>query len=165
VDRLDELAVGEEYRLLPAVLEAVGVIEVAGALREVARMRDVEHLAFGVLEFFEGQRRLAAAGAADDDQRWRLAIDGVLRVVEGDRLVEQMNRRSLRVQVAYRLCFADGLVGADVGNPALVDRRAAQKARLVVIVIGDHLEHQRADFVAVANQREQQPVASSRRAR
>jgi hypothetical protein len=129
-----------------------------GHLREVARVRDVEHLAFGVLELFEGQRRLAAAGAADDDQRRRLAIDRLLRVVEGDRLVEQMNRRPFRVQVAHRLGFADRRRRRRCRDPALVDRRAAQEARLVVIVIGDHLEHQRADLVAVANQREQQPV-------
>ena len=72
-DRFDELAVGEENGLLAAVLEAVGVIEVAGTLREVTGVRDVKHLAFGVLEFLKGQRGLAAAGAADDDQRCRLA--------------------------------------------------------------------------------------------
>jgi len=157
-DRLDELAVREENRFLRGVLEAVGVIQIAGALRQIARVRDVEHLALGVLELLEGQRRLAAAGTADDDQGRRLAIDGVLRVVEGDRLVEQMNRRPFRMQVANRQCFADRLVGADVGDPALVDRRTAQEARLVVVVVGDHFEHQRADLVAVANQREQQPV-------
>jgi hypothetical protein len=69
-----------------------------------------------------------------------------------------MDRRPLRVQVAHRLRFANRLVGVDVGNPGLVDRRAAQKARLVVIVIGDHFQHQRAHLVAVANQREQQAV-------
>jgi hypothetical protein len=158
VDRFDELAIGEENGFLPRMLETVGEIEIAGTLREVTRVGDVEHLAFGVLELFEGQRGLAATGAADDDQRRRLAIDGLLRVVERDRLVEQMDRRALRVQVTHRQRFTNRFVGVDVGNPGLVDRRAAQKTRLVVIVIGDHFQHQRAHLVAVANQRKQQAV-------
>ncbi|TLD47521.1 MAG: hypothetical protein FAZ92_00136 [Accumulibacter sp.] len=69
-----------------------------------------------------------------------------------------MDRRPFRVQVAQRFGFADRRRGVNVGDPALVDRRAAQEARLVVIVVGDHLEHQRAHLVAVADEREEQPV-------
>lgn len=140
------------------MLETVGVVEIAGTLRQVAGVRNVKHLAFGMFELFQGQRRLATAGAADHDHGRRLTIDGVLRVVEGDGLVQQMNRRAFRMQVAHGLCILDGLIRINVGNFAFIYRRAAQKARLVVLVIGDHFQHQRADLVAVANQGEQQPV-------
>lgn len=67
-----------------------------------------------------------------------------------------------RVQVAHqgelsRLGF--GFDPVDVRDLVLVDHGAAQEARLVVVVIQDHFEHQRADLAAVAHQREQQPVA------
>ena len=157
-NRFDELAIREEQRLLTGMLEPVGVIEIAGALREVRRVRDVQRFAFGVLEFFEGQRRLAATGATNDNQRRRPAIDLLLCVVEGNRLVEEMDRRVLRMQVAHGLCFLHRLLDTDLGNPVFVDRRTTQEARLVVIMVGDHFEHQRADLVAVAKQRKQQPI-------
>ena len=140
------------------MFKAVGIVEIPGAHGEVGGVGDVEHFAFCVLELFQGQRGLAAAGAADHDQRRRLAVDSLLRVVERNRFVEQVNRSALRVQIAHRLRFLDGISRFDVCNPGFIDRRAAQKAGLVVIVIGDHFEHQCADFISVANQGKQQPV-------
>ena len=95
-------------------------------------MRDVEHLALGVLQLLQGQRGLAAAGAADDDQRHRRTVDRLLRVVERDRLVEQMHVRAFGMQVAQGLRLAaslrDRLGRVAVRNVRLVDRRAAQEA-------------------------------------
>lgn len=152
MEGFDELAVGEEGGFLPRMLEAVGVVEVARALREVGRMRDVERFAFGVLQLFQRQRRLAAAGAADHNQRDRLAVDGLLRVVEGNRFVEQMHLAVLGVEVAQRERLVRGLGDIAVGDFRLVDDRATQKARFVVVVVGDDFEDQRADFVLMANE-------------
>ena len=160
MNRLDEFAVREKYRILPGVLKTVGVVQIAGTLRQKSGVGNVKHLAFGMLELLQRQRRFAAACAADHNQRCGLAIDGILRVVKRNRLVEQVNRRPLRVQITHWLRFLDRLIGLDIGDFALVDRRTAQKARLVVIVIGDHLQHQRTHLVAMANQREQQPVSA-----
>ena len=157
-DRFDELAEGQEARVLAGVLEAVGVVQVARTLRQVGRVRDVEHLALGVLELFQRQRGLAAAGAADQDQGRRPAVDRLLRVVEGQRLVEQVDRGVLGVQVAQRLRLAHRGIDVGIGDLRLVDLRAAQEARLVVGVVGDHLQHQHAGLVTVAQQREQQAV-------
>ena len=157
-DGFDELAIGKEYGLLPAVFITVGIVEIPGALGEVGGVGDVEHLAFHMLELFQGQRGLAAAGAAYYDQGRRQAVNSLLRVVEGNRLVEQVYRGALRVQVAHRLRLLDGVSRIDVGNPGFIDSRATQEAGLVVIVIGDHFQHQCADFVTVADQGKQQPV-------
>ena len=114
-DGLDELAVGKKHRFLAAVLEAVGVVQIAGAVGQERRVGDIEHLALGVLEFLQRQRGLPAAGAADDDQRRRLAIDGLLRVIQGDRLVEQMNAGALGMKVAQRSRLPDGRLSATSG--------------------------------------------------
>ena len=135
---LQELPVGQEIRILPAVLEAVAVVEVAGAAGEIGRVGDVEHLALGVLELFQRQRRLATARAADDDQRRGQAIDRLLRVVEGNHLVEQVNVAAVRVDVTHRHRFAGGRRGVDRRNLLLVDRGAAQKARAVVSMLLDY---------------------------
>ena len=155
---LQELPVGQEIRVLPAVLEAVAVVEVAGAAREIGRVRDVEHLTLGVLELLQRQRRLATAGAADDDQ-WRgQAIDRLLRVVEGNHLVKQVNVAAVRVDIAHRHRFAAGRRGVDRWNLLLVDRGAAQKARAVVGMLLDHFEHQGIGDVAMAQDGKQQPI-------
>lgn len=158
MNRFDELPVGEEHRFLPHVLEAVGVIQVACVRRQIGRMRDVEHLALGMLELLQRQRRLAAAGATNHHERRRQPVDGFLGIVEGDRLVEHMHLAVLGVQVAQRLGFAPGLHGITVGYLRVVDGRAAQKPRLVIFMVGDDFQHQGADLVAVADEREQQAV-------
>ena len=122
---LNELPVGEEIRFLPAVLEAVAVVQVAGTLGQIGRMGDVEHLALGVLELLQCQRRLATAGAADHDQGRRQTIDRFLGVVEGNHLVEQVNVASRGVDVTHGQGFRSGCRGVDVRNLLLVDDRAA----------------------------------------
>ena len=63
-----------------------------------------------------------------------------------------------RVQVAHCLRFLDGLGGIDVWNFRFIYCRAAQETRLVVIVVGDHFQNQRAHFIAMTHQGEQQAV-------
>ncbi len=121
-------------------------------------MSDVQDLARGVLELFQRQRGLAAAGAADDDQRRWQAIDRFLSVVEGNHLVEQVNLAPFRMDVTHRRGFGACGDGIDVGNLRVVDTGAAQKARPVVGVLLDHLQHQSVDSVAMTHQRKQHPV-------
>ncbi len=99
-DRLDKLPVGQKYGILTAMLKTVGVIKVAGALRQEGGVSDVEDLTFGKLELFKRQCGLAAASAADDNQgRW-LSVNGLLRVIKRDRFVEQVNAGTLGMKVA-----------------------------------------------------------------
>ncbi len=48
--------------------------------------------------------------------------------------------------------------GVAIGDLRLVDHRATQEARLVVVVVGDDFEDQRADLVLMADQGKQQAV-------
>ena len=99
-DRLDKLPVGQKHGILTGVLETVGVIKVAGALRQEGRVSDVQDLTFGMLELFKRQCGLAAASAADDNQgRW-LSVKGLLRVIKRDRFAEQVNAGTLGMKVA-----------------------------------------------------------------
>jgi hypothetical protein len=51
----------------------------------------------GVLELLQGECGLATAGAADHDQRGWQAIYRFLRIVEGQRFVQEMHGGALRV--------------------------------------------------------------------
>ncbi len=153
-DRLDEFSVGQEYGFLSRVFETIRIVEVARILRQVGGMGDVQHLAFGMLHFFQRQRGLAAAGAADHDQRRRLVIDRLLRIIERNRFVEQVDGAAVGMQIAQRLRLPFGLGDIAIGNLRFVDGSAAQETRLVVVVMLDHFQHQRANFIAMAHQRE-----------
>ncbi len=142
------------------MFETVRIVEVAGILGEVGRVSDVQHLAFRMLHFLQCQRGLAAAGAADHDQRRRLAIDRFLCIVERNRFVQQMDGATFGMQIAHRLRIAHGFGHIAIGNPGLVDRRTAQETRLVVIVMRDDFQHQRAHLIVMAHQREQQPIGA-----
>ena len=52
MDGFDEFPVGQENSLLSRMLKAVGIVEIARVLCQESGVRDVEHFAFGVLEFF-----------------------------------------------------------------------------------------------------------------
>lgn len=81
-----------------------------------------------MLELFQGQRGLAAAGTAYQDQgRWP-TVDRVLGIVKRQWLVEQVDRGVFRVQVAQRLSLTRRCVGLDVDDPLFVDLHATQKA-------------------------------------
>src|SRR5208283_4396318 len=81
-----------------------------------------------------------------------------LRVIEGNRLVEQMDDRPFRIQIAQRLRFPFGLRGVAIGNLVLVNDRAPQEARFFVIVIDDHFQHEGADVVIVPQEAKDQTV-------
>ena len=68
-------------------------------------MRHVQHFAVDLLQFLQGEGRLAAAGTADQHQRRRCPVDFVLHVVQRQRLVEIQNLTPLRMQVSDGLCF------------------------------------------------------------
>src|SRR6476469_3424785 len=71
-----------------------------------------------------------------------------------------MNGRAFRVQVTYWLRFLYRFVDFGVGDSGFVDGGAAQETRLVVIVIGNNLQHQCADFVTMAHKRKQQSIGA-----
>ncbi len=91
-------------------------------------MGDVKDFAFGLFKLFKGQGGLAAACAAEYDQRRWLSVNGLLGIIKRDRLVEQVNDRMLRMKVAQRLRLLDGLIGIGVWNFAFVDCRTAQES-------------------------------------
>ena len=71
MDGLHELPVRQENRLLPIRLEAVAVVQVTRALRQIGGVRHVQHLTLRAFEFLQRQCGFAAAGAANNDQRGR----------------------------------------------------------------------------------------------
>lgn len=87
-------------------------------------MRDIERLALDLFQLFKRQRGLAATGAAHDDEGRGRAKHGFLRVVEGNRLVEQMDNRPLGMQIAHRLRFLFRIGGVAIDDFVLVDDRA-----------------------------------------
>ncbi len=133
----------------------IGAINIPRVAGKIGGMGDIQHLALGVLQLLRDQRRLAAA---HHDQRRGRAIHRPLGIIETDRLVEQMDFATLRMQITQRPSFRLGLRQLAIGNPALVDGRAAQEARAVVVVVQHHFQHQRANLIAVAHQRKDQPV-------
>ncbi|WP_294539675.1 hypothetical protein [uncultured Rhodoblastus sp.] len=121
-------------------------------------MGHIERLAFNQFQLFQRQRRLPTAGAANDDEGRRSAKDGVLRIVEGNRLVEQMDDRPFRIQIAQRLRFLFGLGGIAGDDFILVNDSASQEARFSVIVIDDYFQHEGADVVIVTEEAKDQAV-------
>jgi len=91
VPGFDEGAQGKERRLLVVALVAEGKVHLACPLRQVLGAGDVGDVAAGLLELLQRQRRLAAAGAADQHQRRGLLEHRLLHIVEGQRLVEQVD--------------------------------------------------------------------------
>ena len=60
--------------------------------------------------------------------------------------------------VAQGLRLLRRLGGSRVDDLGLVDGNAAQEAGLRIVVVLDHLQHERADLLAVPDEREEQPV-------
>ena len=72
--------------------------------------------------------------------------------------MEKMDNRPLRIQIAQRLRFLFGLGGIAIDDFVLVNDRAAQEARLPVIVIDDYFQHEGADVVIVSEETKDQTV-------
>ena len=121
-------------------------------------MRDVQHLALGLFHLLQREGGFAAARAAHHDERRRRVKHGLLGVVERDGLVQQVDGVALRVQVAQRFGLALGFFWQQVGNQRLVHRGSAQKPRLLVGVVGNHLQHQRTHAAGCPHQCKQQAV-------
>jgi hypothetical protein len=148
----------EAHVLLP-VLVAERVVEVARVAHQVRRPGHVEHLAHLLLQLLQRQRRLAAPGRPDHDERRRGREHRFLCVVEREDLVQDAEGRDPRVDERDRLGVddADDVQRRQLG---LVDRpAAAQEPRAVVGVVGDVLEDERDHLPPVPMEREQQPVA------
>jgi hypothetical protein len=168
--RLQQLAVAEEVDLLLRVLEAQRRMQSAGALRQVGRQRDVQHPALGLAQPRQRDGGLARAGRADDDQRRRVAVGLVLRLVEDDGLVQQLEVRAARAQPAQRRGVGGQRGHHGIGrrvtlDPGLVDHRAAQESRALIGVVLDHLQRQADGLGAAfslrpvdARELQQQPV-------
>lgn len=62
------------------------------------------------------------------------------------------------MKVAHAPGFVGGFPGRQLAKLALIDRRAAQEPRFAIVVVADDLEHERADFIPVLHEREDQPV-------
>jgi len=93
---------------------------------------------------------------AHQHQRGPVAERGVLQIVEGQRLVEEVEDRPGGMEVA------DGprlrrLRRFRIVQFRLVDRRAAQEARAVVSVPSDHLEREARFFAAVLGEHQEEP--------
>ena len=99
LDTLDEFTERIEVECLVVVSVAVGEIQCPGILHEIGRQADVEHIADGLLHLLECQRRLAAAGRADEHQGWRQVEDGSLIVIERQHLVEHMESIVGRIEI------------------------------------------------------------------
>ena len=162
LQRFQELAVAQEFGFLCRVVVAVGVVQGARRLRQVGRLGDIEHPAMGFTQLGQRDGCLARAGRADQHHGRRQAPHGFLGVVEDDGLVEQFELGARGVQPAQRHGLGGELGGIDsrlVIDLGLVDRRAAQEARLVVGVVLDDLESQAHRLAVVARELQQQPVA------
>ena len=112
-DALEEFTEGKERGILAFLLETVGVIQVAGALREIGGMGDIQHLAVGVLELFQGQRSFAAAGRTHHNQWRRQAVNHLLGIIKGDDLVQHVDFTPIRMDVAHRFGILGRLCGFD----------------------------------------------------
>jgi hypothetical protein len=148
--------------LLRRVLGAVGAVERERSLPQVGRQRDVQHPPGQFAQPGDGQRGLARTRGARHHQRQRQPRQRLLRVVEHDGLVQQLELRALRVQPAqrrelglgHRRSFSQRLV-LDLG---LVHRCAEQEARALVDVVEDHLQRQAHHLAVDARELQQQPV-------
>ncbi len=138
--------------------EAVGVIEFPRMLGQIGGVGDVQHLARNGLELFQQEGGLAASGAAHQDQRRQGHIQGVLGIIEGQRLVQHVNGRARFREKTQGLCLlarffqvcGDDLTGINVS--------AAQETRLGVVVLPDDLQHQDGRLFTMAHQRKEQAI-------
>jgi hypothetical protein len=90
LDGLKEFTVAEELDFLLRVFVAVRGIQATRALRQVRRQRDVQNPASCLAQLGQRHRRLARTGRAYDHQRRGVPIHGVLRIVEDQGLVQQL---------------------------------------------------------------------------
>ena len=97
-DRVDEFAKAHEFGVLVRILVAVRAIEPARRLGQIGGERHIEDISRRLAHLGERHRRLAGARGADDDDRRRMAAHRLLRGVENDRLVEEIEFHRLRRQ-------------------------------------------------------------------
>ncbi len=149
----------EEVRVLVLALVTVRVVEVAGVAGEERRARHVQEIARDELHLLERERGLAASGRAHDDERGRQSEERLLRVVEAQHLVKEVEARVRRVDEAERRELVLGrAAAAERLELRFVHPRAAQEARLLVGVVLDHLEQERVALAVPAGEAEEQPV-------
>ena len=154
--RLQKFAVRQKLCFLIRVVVAVGVVQAAGTLRQPGRLRHVQHLAGCLAQFGQRQRRFARACRSHQDERRALVVNGLLCIVERDGVFEHMKLAPSRVQVAHGLGAGLGFLRGGCGDQRLVHARAAQKARFVVAVVGNDLQHQARRLFAMAHKTHQQ---------
>jgi hypothetical protein len=141
LDRLQQLAQGEEVDLLSLVGVAVREVQRARVVHEVAGAGQVEPAPRDRLQLLQRKRRLAAARRPDHDQRQRRLDDGGLGVVERKRLVEDVDDRRGGVDVPEPF----GRLGLGRGDGHEVRVRVAaavEEAGLGVVVVADDFEDQ-----------------------
>ena len=129
-DRLEELAKAQKVHALAVVLVALREVEARRALGEVRRLRHVEDVAAQRAQARQGERGLAAAGAAHEDEGERQRSELGLSVVERDRLVEILEARPRRAEVVDRQRSSIERGGSELlgsEGARLVDARAAQE--------------------------------------
>ncbi len=126
---------------------------------EERRARDVQEVARDELHLLERERGLAASGRAHDDERGRQSEERLLRVVEAQHLVQEVEARVRRVDEAERRELVLGrAAAAERLELRFVHPRATQEARLLVGVVLDHLEQERVALAVAAGEAEEQPV-------
>jgi hypothetical protein len=159
LDRLQQLGEAEEVDLLAHVRVAARVVERAGVLHEVGGARQVEPVPGDRLQLLEGEGRLPAARGADHDERERGQEDGRLRVVEGERLVEEVEGGGARVHVGQRLGRRVPRAGRGHGLEVVLGVAApVQEAGPRVVVVEHDLEDEQPGAAAVPGELEEEAV-------
>ena len=73
-------------------------VETARRLGQIGRQRHIEDLSHRLPHLGERHRCLTRARGADDDERWRMAAHRLLRGVENNWLVEEIEFHGFRRQ-------------------------------------------------------------------
>jgi hypothetical protein len=82
------------------------------------------------------------------------AVNGRLRIVKGNGLVEQVDRAVLRVEVAHRLGVGLRFAQVRILDPLFIKTGATQKAGFVIVMVLDHFQHQGTDFILMTHEGE-----------
>ena len=161
-DRIDEFAKAHEFRVLVRIFVAIRAIDPTRRLRQIGRKRHVKDASGRLAHLGERHGGLARARGADDDERRRMAAHRLLRGVENDRLVDEVEFHRLGrkpfefpAQARARLGLKREVVRAGLDLVA-IHRRAAQEAGLFIGVIGDHFQKQADGFAIEGDELQQQ---------
>ncbi len=72
-------------------------------MHQVGGAGDIEDIPLTLFHLLQGERRLAAARRANNNQRGLEGIDSVLSLVEGDDLIQHVECRMIRIDIDQRL--------------------------------------------------------------